>query len=308
MKVRYPRIVLFGMLALLLVAPAIAVAQESLDTPSLAVVASGQGKMRVAITAGSSGTPGGFTISWMTAEALAALGGIWPDSTSDEAVRLGFSGAATLNTWGETERRYQLEPYESLDTEIGDLTDETGVVGLKGGELAGGVEYVFRVSARPGGGSGASSVSPQCTGTTRPQGEHCTFTQGYWKSHQSTWPVSSLTLGSVGYTKAQLANILLGWSIQGNGLVSLAHQLIATKLNLAGGANPSAIAAAIADADALIGALVVPPVGSGYLPPRLTSALTQNLDDFNNGVTGPGHCGTVSAAPSTWGALKGRYR
>jgi hypothetical protein len=286
----------------------IAVAQESLDTPSLAVVSSGQGKVRLTVTAGPSGAPGGFTISWMTTEALAALGGVWPDDGSDDVVRLGFTGAATLNTWGDTERRYQLESYESLDTEIGDLTDETGVTGLKVGELPGGVEYVFRVSARSGGGAGASSLSPQAAGTTKSAGENCTFTQGYWKNHQSVWPASSLTLGSVGYTKAQLANILVGWSIQGNGLVSLAHQLIAAKLNIAGGANPATIAATIADADALIGALVVPPVGSGYLPPRLTSALTQTLDDFNNGVTGPGHCGTVSAAPSTWGALKGRYR
>lgn len=308
MKVLHPRIVLFGMLALLLAVPIIALAQESLDTPSLAVVSSGQGKVRIEITAGSSGAPGGFVISWMPAEALAALGGVWPDSTSDEAVRLGFTGAATLNTWGESERRYQLEAYESLDTEIGDLADETDVSGLKVGELSGDVEYVFRVSAKAGGGFGASSVSPQCIGRTKPRGLHCTFTQGYWKNHQSIWPTSSLMLGSVSYTKAQLASILLGWSVRGNGLISLAHQLIATKLNVASGANPAPVSSAIAAADALIGSLVVPPVGSGYLPPRLASGLTQTLDDFNNGLDGPEQCSVVSAATSTWGALKGRYR
>jgi hypothetical protein len=308
MKARYPRIVLFGMLALLLAVPIIALAQESLDTPSLAIVSSGQGKVRIEITAGSSGTPGGFVISWMSAEALAALGGVWPDSTSDEAVRLGFTGAATLNTWGESERSYQLESYESLDAEIGDLTDETDVSGLKVGELSGDLEYVFRVSAKAGGGSGASSVSPQCIGKTKPQGHHCTFTQGYWKSHQALWPVSSLMLGTVGYTKAQLVNILIGWSVRGNGLVSLTHQLIAAKLNVANGANPAPVAAAIAAADALIGSLVVPPVGSGYLAPRLVCTLTQTLDDFNNGSSGPEQCGTVSVTAPTWGALKGLYR
>jgi len=50
------------------------------------------------------------------------------------------------------------------------------------------------------------------------------------------------------------------------------------------------VAQAIADADALIGSLVVPPVG-GSLPSSTTSALTEALAEYNEGVTGPGHCG-----------------
>jgi hypothetical protein len=122
-----------------------------------------------------------------------------------------------------------------------------------------------------------------------PPPDGCTFTQGFWKNHEEDWPVTSLTLGTVTYTQDQLLAILRR-PVRGNGLVSLAHQLIAAKLNIAAGADPSAISASIAAADAAIGALVIPPVGSGSLSPSSVSALVDALDDYNNGVTGPGHC------------------
>lgn len=125
----------------------------------------------------------------------------------------------------------------------------------------------------------------------------CTFTWGYWKNHgpdpsgnnTDVWPVHTLLLGTVSYNGTQLKSIL-DTPVAGNGLISLAHQLIAAKLNIANGANGSTIAATITAADALIGALVVPPVGSGYLKPKDVSALVGALDAFNTGTTGPGHC------------------
>jgi hypothetical protein len=71
--------------------------------------------------------------------------------------------------------------------------------------------------------------------------------------------------------------------VRGNGLLILAHQLIAAKLNIAAGADPSCIQDAIAEADALIGDLVIPPVGDGYLPPRDVGALAGILGQFNEG-------------------------
>jgi cysteine-rich repeat protein len=126
----------------------------------------------------------------------------------------------------------------------------------------------------------------------------CTFTQGYWKNHPAAWPVSSLTLGTVSYSKEQLLAIF-HTPVKGNGLISLAHQLIAAKLNVAAGATPAAVSASIASADALIGSLVAPPVGSGSLATGATSSLTGALDSFNNGVTGPGHCGDTPNPPSS---------
>ena len=123
-----------------------------------------------------------------------------------------------------------------------------------------------------------------------PQG--CTRTQGYWKNHAGDWAVQSLTLGTVTYTKAQLISILRT-PVRGNGLISLSHQLIAAKLNAAAGTSvPASVATAIAASDALIGGLVVPPFGSGFLSTSSTSSLNTALDVYNNGNTpgGPPHC------------------
>ena len=120
----------------------------------------------------------------------------------------------------------------------------------------------------------------------------CVVTQGFWKNQPEDWPVTSLTLGTVTYTQAQLLTIL-GEPVRGNGLVSLSKQLIAAKLNQANGACvPAAVAAAITLADALIGSAIVPPVGSGFADPSATSALNTILDQYNNGQApgGPRHC------------------
>ena len=69
---------------------------------------------------------------------------------------------------------------------------------------------------------------------------NCTYTLGYWKNHPEAWPVTSLTLGTVSYNQAELLSIL-NQSAGGNGLVTLAHQLITTLLNQAQGADVSAV-------------------------------------------------------------------
>lgn len=129
----------------------------------------------------------------------------------------------------------------------------------------------------------------------------CTYTQGYWKNHgpvgcasggnENEWPVDSLKLGDTTYTDAELCSIFKT-AVGGNGLIALAHQLIAAELNKANGtAVPAVVADALEDAHALIGSLVVPPVGSGYLSPDLTSFLTGVLASYNEGlIEGVPHC------------------
>jgi hypothetical protein len=173
-------------------------------------------------------------------------------------------------------------------------------------ELKYGERYYFTAFGLDADGNAASDLGVTVSGVTTAS-ENCTYTLGYWKNHEENWPVTSVTLGTVVYTAAE-ADAILEQSVQGNGLVSLAHQLIAAKLNIANGADPSAASAAIASADALIGGLVVPPIGAGYLAPNTTSSLTQTLDDYNNGVIGPGHCGTVPTEQRTWGGVKALYR
>ena len=83
--------------------------------------------------------------------------------------------------------------------------------------------------------------------------------------------------------------------------------MISAKLNIANGANaPGAIATAMVDADALIGALVIPPVGAGYIVPGVASPLNNILDSFNNG-TGGGNCDPVPTETVTWGEIKAIY-
>jgi hypothetical protein len=124
---------------------------------------------------------------------------------------------------------------------------------------------------------------------SRPDPRNCSYTQGFWKNHAKAWPVAALTLGQRTYTKAELLAIFAR-PVNGNGLVSLGHQLIAARLNLALGAAPDGLAGVLAEADALIGALVIPPVGDGSLPTAMTSSANDALAAFNEGRVGPGHC------------------
>jgi cysteine-rich repeat protein len=139
----------------------------------------------------------------------------------------------------------------------------------------------------------AFACTDQLSSSYNPISEQdCTLTQGYWKNHPAAWPVTSVTLGNRTYTQME-ALAVFGQPVQGNGLVALAHQLIAAKLNVASGST-NTVSSEIAQADALIGNLVVPPVGAGFLAVGgNTTALAQALDDFNTGKTGPGHCDGV---------------
>ena len=113
------------------------------------------------------------------------------------------------------------------------------------------------------------------------EADQCTFTQGYWQNHPEAWPVDELLLGDENYSQAELL-LILEEEVGGNGLIALAHQLIAAKLNVAYGAPAGEYADDIEAADSLLQGYVVPPIGEGYIHPSLTSALVDVLDAFNN--------------------------
>lgn len=277
----------------------------ALDAPSIALGEAGHAKQAIMITAGISGLPNGFTVWWMDQDTYNSYGGQWPAEVVPGLGYASFTGAPTLNTFGGLYTTFLLGTNETVVVEIGDLVDETGVQGTLT-ELEYDRTYYYVAFANGPGGEPASAFSPTLNGDTTPN-DNCTFTWGYWKNHKEVWPVSDLTLGTVLYTMDELCAIL-DQPVQMNGLVSLAHQLIAAKLNVANGADPSDVQAFIDAADALIDGLVIPPVGGGYLHPSATSTLTQYLDDFNNGVIGPGHCGSVPTEQSTWGNVKALFR
>jgi Mg-chelatase subunit ChlD len=116
----------------------------------------------------------------------------------------------------------------------------------------------------------------------------CTLTQGYWKNHESAWPVSELQLGDVDYDQSALL-VLLRTPVRGDVSLTLAHQLIAAKLNVAAGADDGDIYVSIDAADAWLTSK------GGTLPlgkkgDATATELASLIDDWNNGGTGPGHC------------------
>ncbi len=287
-----------------------------LDAPTLTLQAEGFFKIRITVTAGPSGTPGGFTLWWMKRSDFDGNGGWYlnGDLTQWESW---FLGEPTLNMFSGEPGTFLLGPNEAITVECGDLFDETGLTHYSD-ILDPGTEYVYVAYANEASGWEQSAFSADLFTTT---GINPNCTQGYWKTHgpppcqtgnnSNDWPTNNLTLGSgpgVNYTDAQLCSIFQT-PAGGNGLISLAHQLITAKFNLLLGADASCVQADVDAADALIGNLVVPPVGGGFLAPGTTSALTQNLDDFNNGLLcQPHNCTPDATEPTTWGSVKGLYR
>jgi hypothetical protein len=155
--------------------------------------------------------------------------------------------------------------------------------------------------------SPTATATATATATPTPTGTPgaCVRGQGYWKNHPDQWPVTELQLGNVTYDQQQLLDIL-HQPVRGNGLVSLAHHLIAAKLNIAAGADPSCIEETIAEADALIGDLVVPPVGDGYLAPRDVEAIKDILEDYNEGRLCAPSCDQSPEPTATPMARRGR--
>lgn len=277
---------------------------QRLDIPALTVVDQSAVTLDLEVRAGASGAPNGFVIEWMSKTNFDLEGG-WPaDPVGTGLYYCTFDGLPTNNIWLDG-ADYILAPFESAIVVVGDLFDETGVTTDYFADLMQNEEYVFRAYAAAPLEEEESYYSPTRQGETISK-EECIHSQGYWKNHSSEWPVNSLTLGSVSYTKAQLLSIL-NTAAGGNGLIILAKQLIAAKLNILNGGDPAPIQSWVAAADAMIGSLVVPPVGSGFLSPSSVNSIKNKLDDYNTGKT-YAECGFTSDIRPTWGEVKVRYR
>jgi hypothetical protein len=110
-----------------------------------------------------------------------------------------------------------------------------------------------------------------------------TGTIGYWKTHPEAWPVSTITIGGVTYTRDQ-AIVLLGTPSRGDKSIDLFKQLVATKLNLITGNNPTCIYSTVTSADAWMAAH--PPgsnVSSSSAAWTQASPWHTQLDGYNNG-------------------------
>jgi len=132
----------------------------------------------------------------------------------------------------------------------------------------------------------ASFKFPTCTARVT---NKCPLGQGFWKNHPAAWPVGSAILGNQTYTQPELL-ALFGTQPRGDASLILADQLIAARLNLANGANPTPISSTIADADSLLSGFtgqlpyhVRPSSATG--PPMVDDATV--LERYNNGELTP---------------------
>lgn len=123
----------------------------------------------------------------------------------------------------------------------------------------------------------------------------CTLTQGYWKTHSEkgpapydqTWAYLPYGAGTT-FFKSELSWYDVFWTPKaGNAYYILAPQYMAAVLNGMAGADLTAVSATLAKAKAFFEA---------YTPTDWSESKSvvvgwaNDLDAFNNGHTGPGHC------------------
>lgn len=148
------------------------------------------------------------------------------------------------------------------------------------------------------GGAPPTGVLVTFTNTLIPPPEFCTRTLGYWKTHPEDWDDAGdnspfLTTDLFFNSGLSYLTILSSSSAGGNAYIILAHQYIAAVLNTGGGpSGDDDVDDAIADAAAFFAA-----AAAGTPAPAKGSQLRADvlewagiLDEFNNGITGPGHC------------------
>lgn len=111
-----------------------------------------------------------------------------------------------------------------------------------------------------------------------------TGTPGYWKNHPEAWPVDTITVGGVDYTKAEA----IAWleNVGKDKTTTMFSSLVPAKLNVLVGNNSSCVASTIVAADEWMS--ISGPVGSGVhaasLAWKLGEPLHRLLDNYNNGM------------------------
>ncbi len=113
-----------------------------------------------------------------------------------------------------------------------------------------------------------------------------TGTPGYWKTHPEAWPVDSITIGGVTYSKATALDLM--WAnVSKDKTYVLFRSLVSAKLNLLIGNESGCIDGTVAKGDAWMAQYG--PVGSGVKaggkksPWVSGNQIHKKLDDYNNG-------------------------
>ncbi len=115
-----------------------------------------------------------------------------------------------------------------------------------------------------------------------------TATVSYWRSNTDKWPVGTMKLGNVTYTKSQLMNFLSKSSNCGDNTYILAQQLITAKLNLLMGNDGSSICDRITAGDNWLRQY---PIGKNASRSAWSTgdAIRDRLESYNYGYLGAKH-------------------
>lgn len=106
-----------------------------------------------------------------------------------------------------------------------------------------------------------------------------------------------MTLGNVTYTKDECITIMAEGN-SNNGLIIVAEQQIAAKLNVLSQAGHDCVDAAIEQVDMIVGDLVVPPFGDGFIPVGNVLGFATELEHYNKGESCcASHCSANGDTP-----------
>lgn len=110
----------------------------------------------------------------------------------------------------------------------------------------------------------------------------CPRSPGYWKNHPDEWPVESLTLGGVTYTKAEAIEMMN--SSGGDKRITMFRALAATALNLYSGCECSDICDTANAADEWLTEFGGSRVSGSSDAWKCGEQLYWCLDAYNNGM------------------------
>ena len=148
--------------------------------------------------------------------------------------------------------------------------------------------------------SGDSGASTWTVNITVPCETGCTLTPGYWKTHSDYGPAPyDDTWALFGGPDTPFFDADMSWYTQfwtppkGNAYYILSHAYGAAILNEYNGADTSAVADHLDTAALLLDTYDGDPATMDNIKGRVRNifvSLAETLDDYNNGLTGPGHC------------------
>jgi hypothetical protein len=140
----------------------------------------------------------------------------------------------------------------------------------------------------------ATSTDQASTPTATLSG-NCTYTMNYWRMNSSAWRMENILLGNLSYTKAEAIEI---FNLEDpNPTERLMIQFFTALLNSLNGADSSEIDPVMIEARDW---LILRPHGINLTEAEIieVGTYTDQLQEFNLGIVGPGPCGDEPITPT----------